>query len=569
MMEGHSLKCSVCLELYNDPRVLPCLHTFCLKCIKGFSNKDSSLTCPECRAKHEPLPVSGTNYPVNVSILPELEEAKSGDKGSRICGFCTAGDVAVGFCEDCGEYLCQYCRDFHKKGKAFLSHNISAIDDSNSTLDSVVSFSKQPANVSCVRHPKYELEIYCRDCSCLVCYKCMFEPSHKGHDYGSINDVSQEIEQEMKSLSEAASSKEIQFEACVAFIEKIERAVILEQDKVRQKVKSIFDNLMTLLEEVFTEDNKTIWAVKNDFQMALPQIKSSHSLSAHAQRQIGQNIQCRSLVNQLLQCLMKIKNINIPGAMEDVFHARSSSTSFQKELFELLNFDDLLRHLLASRDENEYDTVVEDKCFWDVSSDEESEPDWDEIEKLIVHETLPRDEEEEEKASFYSADEDDKYPTIVIPEVYTNEDDVEYNAMESLAINDDDWRPPDPALLKDDVEDENEKDLEEGPVRARYEPILIADSCTVPFTRDRVRAIAVIEQPFAKLTQWSVQCVSHEDQGVLAIPFGSNKFGIEFYPSDNKEYTFHLSPVGTNCIVEFIVDFKRRFNFDYDSSDEW
>ena len=28
------LKCSVCLEQYTDPKTLPCLHSFCLKCIE-------------------------------------------------------------------------------------------------------------------------------------------------------------------------------------------------------------------------------------------------------------------------------------------------------------------------------------------------------------------------------------------------------------------------------------------------------------------------------------------------------------------------------------------------------
>uniref|UniRef100_A0A1X7SRN7 RING-type domain-containing protein n=1 Tax=Amphimedon queenslandica TaxID=400682 RepID=A0A1X7SRN7_AMPQE len=562
MMEGHSLKCSVCLELYNDPRVLPCLHTFCLKCITGFSNKNSSLTCPECRAKHEPLPVSGTNYPVNLSILSELEEAKSGDESSRICGFCIAGDVAVGFCEDCGEYLCQYCCDFHKKGKAFLSHNISAIDDINSTLDSIVPFSKQPANVSCVRHPKYELEIYCRDCSCLVCYKCMFEPSHKGHDYGSINDVSQEIEQDIESLSETASSKEIQFEACLALIEKIERVVISEQDKVRQKVKSIFDNLMTLLEEVFTEDNKTIWAVKNDFQMALPQIKSSHSLSTHAQRQIGQNIQSRSLVNQLLQCLMKIKNVDIPGAMEDVFHVRSSSNSFQKELFELLNFDNLLRHLLASRYENEDDIIAGGKCFWHVS-DEESEPDWDEIELImgknqsgdkvakeeekeeVTHESIPNNEPIE-----YELYKDEpmieEYEAEPIEDELYQDEPYQYNYTQPLLI-------PLPSLhLYSDPCQYNEDDNCEDEVIEIHEA-LNAGSCTVPFS-PRVRAIAVIEQPFAKLTQWSVQCVSHEDQTVSVVPFTSDKIAIKFCPHFKGKYTLHLSPVDTKYVIELKVE---------------
>jgi len=27
-------ECSICTEVFTDPRVLPCLHTYCLKCIK-------------------------------------------------------------------------------------------------------------------------------------------------------------------------------------------------------------------------------------------------------------------------------------------------------------------------------------------------------------------------------------------------------------------------------------------------------------------------------------------------------------------------------------------------------
>ena len=28
------LTCSVCLDRYDDPKALPCLHSFCLNCIK-------------------------------------------------------------------------------------------------------------------------------------------------------------------------------------------------------------------------------------------------------------------------------------------------------------------------------------------------------------------------------------------------------------------------------------------------------------------------------------------------------------------------------------------------------
>jgi len=29
-------ECTVCADKYRDPRILPCIHTYCLKCIQGF-----------------------------------------------------------------------------------------------------------------------------------------------------------------------------------------------------------------------------------------------------------------------------------------------------------------------------------------------------------------------------------------------------------------------------------------------------------------------------------------------------------------------------------------------------
>ncbi|XP_073954703.1 SH3 domain containing ring finger posh isoform X2 [Choristoneura fumiferana] len=55
------LECSVCLErLDTSSRVLPCQHTFCLKCLKVIVESHKELRCPECRvlveAKVEELP---------------------------------------------------------------------------------------------------------------------------------------------------------------------------------------------------------------------------------------------------------------------------------------------------------------------------------------------------------------------------------------------------------------------------------------------------------------------------------------------------------------------------------
>ena len=50
---GEHLKCAVCLDQYTEPKVLPCLHTFCKRCLQGVLNREGAvwkLICPTCRS---------------------------------------------------------------------------------------------------------------------------------------------------------------------------------------------------------------------------------------------------------------------------------------------------------------------------------------------------------------------------------------------------------------------------------------------------------------------------------------------------------------------------------------
>ena len=49
-VEEH-LTCSVCLETFKDPKVLPYLHLYCHQCIVNLvkSANSNTIDCPECR----------------------------------------------------------------------------------------------------------------------------------------------------------------------------------------------------------------------------------------------------------------------------------------------------------------------------------------------------------------------------------------------------------------------------------------------------------------------------------------------------------------------------------------
>ena len=65
-------KCGICDDTITDPRGLPCLHTFCLSCLREWASakdKKESIACPSCKKEVE-LPQQGVDgFPVNFFVL--------------------------------------------------------------------------------------------------------------------------------------------------------------------------------------------------------------------------------------------------------------------------------------------------------------------------------------------------------------------------------------------------------------------------------------------------------------------------------------------------------------------
>jgi len=59
-------KCRLCAEMFSEPRMLPCLHTFCLRCLHDqLATSRGVVTCP-CCGRGFLLPVGGVSeLPVN------------------------------------------------------------------------------------------------------------------------------------------------------------------------------------------------------------------------------------------------------------------------------------------------------------------------------------------------------------------------------------------------------------------------------------------------------------------------------------------------------------------------
>ena len=159
------LNCSICLDIYTDPRLLQCFHAYCCKCLVKLVVRDQQgqliLTCPICR--HDtPVPANGVTglqpaFLINhfLEIMEEHKKAAEDPpekvkKGSlcfishdKVKAYCRehAGKEVELFCETCGEPVCVKCVI---KGGKHNSHDCDELDKAFERYKVEVTASLEP-----------------------------------------------------------------------------------------------------------------------------------------------------------------------------------------------------------------------------------------------------------------------------------------------------------------------------------------------------------------------------------------------------------------------------------------
>ncbi|XP_019641593.1 PREDICTED: tripartite motif-containing protein 3-like [Branchiostoma belcheri] len=209
------LECQICLDDLKQPKMLPCLHTFCLPCLERVleAEPDGKLSCPTC-CQDVPLPKDGTRVFKNNFPEEKLQEAAqkplksvsfSTQEPETSCTACDTGSKSTYFCIDCTDYLCQVCTDAHDRMKIFQSHRVVTVRDLTSSK--VADDLRTRETSKCPDHNEVN-KFYCSTCLSVVCLHCVVV-QHKDHDYLEIQEVA---EKERAKLDEKLIAVQRQIE---------------------------------------------------------------------------------------------------------------------------------------------------------------------------------------------------------------------------------------------------------------------------------------------------------------------------------------------------------------------
>uniref|UniRef100_A0A667YPX9 RING-type E3 ubiquitin transferase n=1 Tax=Myripristis murdjan TaxID=586833 RepID=A0A667YPX9_9TELE len=203
--------CPVChLQFHSrEPKLLPCLHSFCKKClpspsrnlamaeppnfqVDGATKPLNVIRCPVCRQECMEVDVM-ENFFVKDSV-----EAPSStvERTVQLCMTCDDNTEAAGFCVDCVEYLCATCVEAHQRVKFTKDHIIRQKEDVFQEAHGVTA--QRP--VFCDIHKQEPLKLFCETCDLLTCRDCQLL-KHKDHNYQFLEDAYNNHKQHMESMT--------------------------------------------------------------------------------------------------------------------------------------------------------------------------------------------------------------------------------------------------------------------------------------------------------------------------------------------------------------------------------
>jgi len=287
--------CPICMELFDNPKSLPCLHAFCLKCLQGhFKDKcpGEEVSCPMCRKEFK-IPSDGLGslqHHFFAQRLVDFQKASGEEFGEAPCEVCVEESdgssdsvpTATMYCVDCNQKLCEQCSRPHRRMKGG-AHQVKPLGaDVEQEL-------MQLRGSSCDKHRDKQVELYCHDCNENICLMCS-AVKHRNHNSVEMSEAAdsfrQKIDDDAEQILSAISSVQEQLEQTkrdeTEFLSKVEDAqkiVLATGDVVHRSVDDQINDVLAELQSVTSESTNQAESAHEAFQLAVVSMKTFHTYS--------------------------------------------------------------------------------------------------------------------------------------------------------------------------------------------------------------------------------------------------------------------------------------------------
>ena len=337
--------CGLCRKppVDTSPKLLPCLHSFCLKCLEerfaeqqqekvpSTTTSSSSvsiprLKCPTCGQEFLVPPKGVAGFLDNQFVLENLGKLQRKQENvKRFCTSCEDNSPASSFCLNCSDWLCDACVSAHQRVRVTKDHKIQS---EAQYLENSEAADAKP--IFCNIHQQESLKLFCANCEKLTCRDCQLL-EHKDHKYqfikeaaisykdylrGQLNrlyEQAQPLTESIREVEKAAKGLQEREESIAAEIRKSSE-MLVKAVKQRENV------LLTELKAVVHFKHKLLSKQNKDLRLMQKILQHNYGFTRHVLKNgsdMGLLYSKRQLSSRI-QNLLSLKYNVLPVAHSDL-----------------------------------------------------------------------------------------------------------------------------------------------------------------------------------------------------------------------------------------------------------
>ena len=321
--------CFICLDTFNEPKIISCFHTFCCECLEKHarvSQKEGKFRCPECQAAID-LPEGNCfdrlpNSFFHKSLLSLLAVRQSGDASSITCSQCWKTNPQMYYCFDCGRFMCLDCFNAHQLLSAtFEGHKVTPVKDFK--VEDYEAVLKRQPFCSQEFHEREVTRFFCLECQVCICQICIVT-DHQNHKVVLLEKAA--LEEKDNIISGAKLIRKKESELCE----------VIKQFK--ETISKLESNVVTAKREVSRVAEEVRAEIREREREAIDSLEATRVSRLERINSAKQEVE--SLVKQMNQAATYAENLVQNSSSSDVMQIKETL----EQKFEKLRGVEVPRH---------------------------------------------------------------------------------------------------------------------------------------------------------------------------------------------------------------------------------
>ncbi|XP_078000021.1 tripartite motif-containing protein 2-like [Glandiceps talaboti] len=244
------LSCTICLETYKNPKILPCQHTFCQDCLTKLVRRSGKLKCSVCKKSCE-VPNG------RVAELQEYLLAREQDSGMKYDITETAFNKKV--TNKLSNARCKHDLS-HRRAKVTRNHTIITVEEYKEGRSTSCLL---PQKVYCNVHPENEVKYFCESCQVTMCTDCaMIKHRSEKHVHRELKEAADKCIIQLKEMVARLRKKEKETERCKSEVKQTRNQLQVrcqeEEKKVRKKAEE-------MVQKIRKEEKRLVDELKSEY----------------------------------------------------------------------------------------------------------------------------------------------------------------------------------------------------------------------------------------------------------------------------------------------------------------